>query len=208
MLRGHRGKSLSILQHLIADSAALDGVAFEQRFGAAEAALDEREFPSQVKGVLHAGVHALSAGGAVDMSCVAGQHHAGAAVVGHLTLIDMEIGDPYRIRKVEAVGTALVDTRLGVGQRGLCFWSGGVGRPGVGNDAITVAGDGKDCEDSLLVPEDTHLIARNRTVDMYVSKEPVVGLGFARKLQAERMPDRTVGAVATDKPRNLDFFLA
>ena len=74
----------------VADRAALGRVGVEQ--GALGRSLDDvRQLPGQVEGVLHAGVHALAAGRAVDVGGVAGQEHAALAVVLHLALVDAEV---------------------------------------------------------------------------------------------------------------------
>jgi len=55
-----------IAQHDIADRAALARVAREQ-VGLGDAMNHQRQLPGEIEGVLHAGVHALAAGRAVDM---------------------------------------------------------------------------------------------------------------------------------------------
>ena len=70
------GQPRRIAQHPVADGAALDRVAVEQARGGGRA--DEGELPGEVEGVLHAGVHALAAGGAVDVGGVAGEEDAAA----------------------------------------------------------------------------------------------------------------------------------
>jgi len=76
------GEMAGIGEHLTADLAALDAVAAEQRFRVRQPAADQHQLPGEIERILHAGVHALSAGGAVDMDGVANQEHAAGSIIG------------------------------------------------------------------------------------------------------------------------------
>ena len=89
-------------------TAVLDRVAVEQRLGLALSLLYQGELPGEVEGVLHAGVHALAAGRAVDVGRVAREHHPAAPIVGHLAFVDAEAGQPDRIGQGQPAGPALV----------------------------------------------------------------------------------------------------
>ena len=79
-----------------ADFVALDAVASEQRLRVSESTANERQFPGKIDRILHAGVHALPAGGAVDMGGVASEEHPPVAIVSNDPLIDPEGGEPNR----------------------------------------------------------------------------------------------------------------
>src|SRR5262249_9760704 len=68
------------LQDLIADRAAFDAVAVENRLRSLALA-NERQFPGEIESVLHAGVHALPAGRTVDMRGVAGHEDAARTII-------------------------------------------------------------------------------------------------------------------------------
>src|SRR6516165_9231621 len=90
------GQAACRFEHLVADMAALWAVAVEQRF-AARAVNHQRELPGQVECVLHAGVHALAAGRAVDVRSIAGEEDTAPAVLRNLAAIDAEASEPDRV---------------------------------------------------------------------------------------------------------------
>ena len=92
VLRGGDGREPACrLEHLVTDIAPLRAITVEQALPAG-AAHDQGQLPGQIHGVLHAGVHPLPAGRAVDVRRVAGQEHAPVAVSGDLA--DRQCGIP------------------------------------------------------------------------------------------------------------------
>ena len=73
--RGERGDPLGSAEHLIADRRYVLASSCRAGLGLALAAIGEGQLPGEIEGVLHAGVHALSAGRAVDVGRVAGKQH-------------------------------------------------------------------------------------------------------------------------------------
>ena len=118
--RGGQREHRSAFENLIADGAALGGITVEQRFALALAAMDEGKFPGEVEGILHAGVHALSAGGAVDVGGIAGEHDTAAAVIGNLAFVNAETGEPHGIDDCKTAGrlSILACTWANVGSGG------------------------------------------------------------------------------------------
>src|SRR5690606_29592929 len=86
--------------------AAFGGVGVEQA-GVGAAVDDEREFPGEVLGVADAGVHALSADGAVDVGGAAGQQDAAAAVVGGQAPVDAEDRGPHGFAQAGVLSAAV-----------------------------------------------------------------------------------------------------
>src|SRR6185437_4729873 len=73
---GERGEPAGVFKNLPTDGAALEAVASKQWLRLGQAVMNESDFPREVARVLHAGVHALSAGGTVDVRRIAGEKHS------------------------------------------------------------------------------------------------------------------------------------
>src|SRR5277367_2090471 len=106
---GDGGEPSRGFQDLIADAAAFRAVTFEDGIRGADVARDQREFPGQIAGVLNSGVHALAAGGTVNVRGVTGEKNAAALVVGDFALVDMKGREPDGIGNCYAAGAALVE---------------------------------------------------------------------------------------------------
>ena len=97
LLRAHGGEeSIGALQDLLPDRPALAVVRVEERRRSA-ARDHERELPGQVRRVLEAGVHALSARGAVDVGGVPGDEHAAVAIAVDAAVVQAITRHPARI---------------------------------------------------------------------------------------------------------------
>src|SRR5882757_10423833 len=93
---------------VLADGVPFGVIAVQQR--SASVTLDYlRELPAEVERVLHAGVHALTARGAVDVGSVTGEKHSPMTVFGHLAVVDLEAGDPVRSGDGDAADTFVDD---------------------------------------------------------------------------------------------------
>ncbi len=75
------------LDDLIGDRAALDAVTIEKR-GRGLAASNQCQFPREIERILHAGVHALTAGRTVDVRGIAGHEDASGPEMADLALVD------------------------------------------------------------------------------------------------------------------------
>src|SRR5919198_880591 len=101
----------------MAHGAALEVVAVEKRGSRRDAPADQSKFPGEIAGILHAGVHALAAGGTVDMRRIAGEKHSARAIVGNLPFVDAEGGSPERVLEDNPARPPGVDDRLELLQR-------------------------------------------------------------------------------------------
>src|SRR5580704_5414634 len=72
---GHFGQAAGVAQHLVADGTAFGGIAVENRCGCALMP-HKRELPGEIEGILHPRVHALAAGGAMNMRRIAAQEYS------------------------------------------------------------------------------------------------------------------------------------
>ena len=79
-------------------------------------AVDQRQLPGQIEGVLHAGIHPLPSGRAVDVGRVAGQKDSAMAIVGDFAFADAETGQPDRVACFEVSRPTLVELGLHVSQ--------------------------------------------------------------------------------------------
>src|SRR5580698_6925988 len=103
-LRGFAGE----FKQKFCDRAALSAIARQQRLRWADAACDQGKLPGKVERVLHASVHALAAGGTVNVGGVAGYEDAVCAVVINLALVDTEIRQPEGFAGSDLPQTALI----------------------------------------------------------------------------------------------------
>src|SRR5262245_32276686 len=118
------------------------------------------EFPGQIPGILHTGVHALTAGRAVDMGSVARQKDTASTILRYLSLMDAKPRKPMRLRQAHSSRPAFVDDVLYVGQRRIGRMAGRLGRAHVGDDSAATGGKGKEGQHALLVPVQAQLVER------------------------------------------------
>ena len=115
--RANPGQQAGEVDDRLADWVPLLVVAVQECV--ARVALDDhREFPAQVESVLHAGVHALSTGRAVNVRRVTGEKHSSPPVCGDLTVVNFEAGQPVWRRNRDAADP-LVDDLLQLFLRGV-----------------------------------------------------------------------------------------
>src|ERR1700685_2734626 len=94
--RANSGEPARILEHLVSDVAALGTVTVEQLIPTGSAN-NQSQLPGEVEGILHAGIHALPARGAVNMRRISYQEYGSRAVVRNLAAIDPETREPNGI---------------------------------------------------------------------------------------------------------------
>src|SRR6202789_333476 len=136
---------------LIADRAALERIGVKQRLGTALTALHQGEFPGQIKYILHPGIHALPAGGTVNVSRIAGQHDSTAPVVCDFAFIDAKIGEPHWIAQDQPARPALVYFGLSIRQCGIRSLDRGIRFAEIGYHAESIATDRKENQRALGV---------------------------------------------------------
>ncbi len=136
------GCPASRLQHLSPNLAALQAITTQKRLRRATPAMDERQLPGKVGGILDPRIHSLSTCRTVDMGCIAGQEHSACTIVGDFALINAKAGEPDRLRSYDAAGTTLVQNGLHLCQG----WIGPLSIPDVGDDPVSALHDGKDCQ--------------------------------------------------------------
>ena len=89
---GHFEAAFGGAEEGFADRGAFGFIAVEE--SGAGSVGDGGEFPPEVGGILHAGVHALAADGRVDVRSVAGEEGVAGTVVLGLLVVDVEGGNP------------------------------------------------------------------------------------------------------------------
>src|ERR1700723_1196570 len=147
--RSDSRKNLGGLKYLIADRTALERIGIKQRLGTALTSLNHREFPGQIKDILHPCIHPLAAGGTVNVSCVAGPNHSTASVLSDFAFVDAKIGEPHRIAQDQPAWAALVYLGLSIRQRGIRALHGGIRFAEIGYHAKSIAGDRKENQRAL-----------------------------------------------------------
>src|SRR6516162_2800721 len=70
--------------------------------------MDQGEFPSEIKGVLHSCVHSLSAGRAMDMGGISGQKDLSNPVIINFAFVDSKRSQPDGFGCLDSCHTALV----------------------------------------------------------------------------------------------------
>ena len=92
------------------------GLVAVQQPGRGDPAHRQRQLPRQVPGVLDPGVHALAAGGWVQVRRVAGHEHPPVAVPVHDPVADPEHRRPAQVRRARAGRGQVVERGLDVGE--------------------------------------------------------------------------------------------
>src|ERR1700733_12560804 len=142
--RSDSRKNLGGLKYLIADRTALERIGIKQRLGTALTSLNHREFPGQIKDILHPCIHPLATGGTVNVSCIAGQHEATAPVFSDFAFVDAKIGEPHWIAQDQSAWAALIYFGLGIRQRGISSLHRGIRFAEIGYHAKPIARDRKE----------------------------------------------------------------
>jgi hypothetical protein len=159
---------------------------------------DEGELPGEVRRVLHAGVHPLCPGRAVDVGGVAGEEDPAVAVAGNLRVVHLEVGQPARVAHLHVAAHA------GVG-KGLDLLQGGVARIGTGRvDEEHDPGPGTHQREqdphAVGVGEHPDGVAGERGVDVDVGHGEVLAVEAAHEVRADELPDGAVTAVGAHHP--------
>jgi hypothetical protein len=194
--RGRAGHVAGVRQHGARHGDAFGRVAVQKlRGGASE--VDECQLPGEVDRVVHTGVHALPAGGAVDVGGIAGQEHPPDAVVADHALVDHEAREPLRIGQGDAARAARVDDRLHLVQRGVVTRLAALVR----DDAAAPAGEREEEQRALGAPVDPQFVGGDAgALRVHVGENEALGQGIAGEREPERGADRRAGAVAADQP--------
>ena len=108
---------------------------------------------AEVDGVLDAGIHSLTPGGAMHVCGVPGEQHRPAAVGVGDAVVHSEPGGPYDLVHPASAGSALVEQRLHV-WLGDVLWC----RVDGGDDAVVPAGEGRDDDEPSRGEEQLHLL--------------------------------------------------
>lgn len=144
--RGKGEHAVAVAQQVLADAVALLVVRVEKGLGLLVPE-HGRQLPAQVDGVLDARVHALAAGGRVNVGRVAGEKEAALAVVAGDAVVQVERGDPARVRRHGFPGKHLVEELLKVLEGQLLF--AGLVRPR-DNEARVPSLHGENVHDALV----------------------------------------------------------
>ena len=140
----------------------------------------------------------------MDVRCVNGQEDAAFGVVLHLALVDAEGGQPDRIRHDDAGRAAARHQPVDLLERRIGMCLAVPGRPEIGDHPPAVADDGKEGQDAVAVPEDVKMIGGIEPGDMPVGQGPVGLQGRALEREAQPVPHRRMGAIATDQPADIE----
>jgi hypothetical protein len=163
--------------------------------------MDQRHFPSEVDRVLHAGVHALAARGAVDMCGIAGEEDSTRSIVGHLALVDSKSRQPNGVGCGDAAGPSFVENGLHFFQRWVRTRPRRFRVSDIGDDAVPPGRDGKYPKHPVRMPIQAQFVRLGGEAgEVNVREDPVARLGVAFELQVQAMTYRAVGAVAADQP--------
>ncbi len=201
--RGDADQPPGLGEDPLGDGAALLAVAAEE-VRAGVTPLDQRQLPGQVECVLHARVHALAAGGAVDVRGVAGKEYPARAVVLDLALVHPEAREPDRIGERDA-GRAPGDDGLDLLEGGLVQRA----RTDVGDDAVASGRDRKKHDGAVAMPEDRELRLRQiEAGDVDVGEQEGRWQRVAAERHPERLPHQGVCAIAADEPACLESLAA
>ncbi len=207
-------RPVGVSEEVAADGPALRLVGVEEPwFGAIER--DQSELPSQVPGVLHAGVHSLGADGAVDVGGVAGEEHGPLPVGPRLPVMQPEMRQPDGISQADGAAGGSIDRLLELVERELAP------RQRLFRLARRLAlfrlapplseGDhppfrrcpeGEEHRDVPLRGEGVEHVGFDGAVGVDVAEHEVLQVRLALERDARLLSHRAVGAVATDqKPR-------
>jgi len=201
--QGHSGQDPGIAQHLITNTAAFLGVGLQQlRPGLV--LKHQGELPRQVEGVLHAGVHALPTGWAVDVGRITGQEDTANALTVDLALIDPEVAQPDRIVGAIAGSQPLLHQALDLLER----WIRSLRSRDIANDAEAIHVDWKQGQDPIGIPNHRHLIGGCGAVELHVRQDPVRFQGFTAEGQTEAVAHHAVGAITAQQIAALHRLLA
>ena len=115
---GNRRKPPGIGQHVLRHGAAILGITV-QEVRICLPPHNQGQFPSQIEGILHARVHALSSGRTVNMGSIAGDEHPAHPVGIHLPLVDAKRRQPDRPEKAHRSRDAAINDLLDFFQGGI-----------------------------------------------------------------------------------------
>src|SRR3984957_651165 len=174
---------------------------------AAGAVRYHREFPRQVEGILHAGIHSLAASRTVNVRRVSRQKDPAALVVGDLALVDVEGRQPDRVRNFDAARSTPVQDSLNIFEGGIGTGSIRVCRSTIGNDTITARRDGKNDQHTVGMPEGACLTGMWHACEMCIRQHPVARLRAAFEFHSEFAANGAVRTVAPNQPGSFDDFL-
>src|SRR6516164_1231323 len=122
---------------------------------------DQSQLPGEVKGVLHPGIHPLSASWTVNMRRIADEEDAPRAVVCNLAAVDPECRKPNWIGRDQAGRAPLGDDCLNLLKR-RCRRALGTGGRQIRNDPIASGFNRKDDERAFSAPVNRSLGVRKR----------------------------------------------
>lgn len=151
---------------------------------------------------MEAGVHALSAGRAVDVGGVTDKEAAfGLDPIGE-AVMGAKPSKPRGVAQCERKSGALADDVRQFFEADAFF---GVGSAEFGHDAELVLAEGEEGEESVGVVKEGELILGEWAGDFDIGEAEEVGVGGALEVEAEGMADGAVGAIATDDVVVADF---
>lgn len=109
--RRNGGQPLSRFQYCVTNRAPFRTVAVQQGL-VCITANDESKFPAKVDSILHAGIHALPACGAVNVRSVSGKKRVILPIACNLSAIYTKAGQPDRIVQLGSSRPTLIDELL------------------------------------------------------------------------------------------------
>ena len=157
------------------------------------------EFPAEIVGILHTGVHALAADVGADMGGVPEQKDAADLISLRLTAVDTVANAPDGIAQHATRGPG-IEYRLKVLQGGRSRRRMvSLGRAEIGNDGSASSRQREDGEHALGSEEGELFIPRQLPVDLDVCRDEIGGIVVTGERDAECVANGTVGAVAGDE---------
>lgn len=184
------------------EGEALRLIAIED-FGSGAARNDRGEFPRQINGVTDAGVHALTAGGAVDMAGVAADKGVVDAEVVGDAMVDFIGREPIHL--VDAnVGHVFGDA-ANVLEGDFFGFLGSVGNDA--DEAVLAGGaNGKDDQEKIGTKAEIDVVVNGAGEEMNVGHVKEAFVSAAGEAKIEGLTDGAMGTVAAANVLDIEIF--
>src|SRR5206468_7777958 len=138
----------------------------------------------QIVGILYTGIHALAAGGTMDMRRIAGQEDTSIAEMMHLAARNMESRQPERLPERDVSRPTRIDQGLHVCQCQLSRGRRRGIRRQIGYDPISASAKGKEAKDAILMEAERDFVIRERGMHGDICQDEGLVITGAGKGQA------------------------